>query len=76
MVNLEAIKSKKNPRGRPLLTEPMNPDRVLAIVYKRDIENKRWEQIVEEIGLSRQALFLLYKKWREWALPIIYKKEV
>jgi hypothetical protein len=41
----------------------------------REIENKRWRQIAEELGLSRQAPFLLHKKWKDWALSIIYKKE-
>jgi hypothetical protein len=39
----------------------------------RELENKRWRQIGEELGLSHQAPFLLYKKWRWWALPHIYK---
>jgi hypothetical protein len=73
MVNLENVEYRKNPRGRPLLAEPMNPDRVLMVVYKREIENKRWRQIAEDLAISRQAPFLLHKKWKAWALPIIYE---
>jgi hypothetical protein len=27
----------------------------------------RWRQIGKELGMSHQAPYLLYKKWREWA---------
>jgi len=66
MVDLATVELRKAPRGRPLLAEPMNPERVLRVVYMREIENKRWRQIAEELGLSRQAPFLLHKKWRKW----------
>ena len=75
MANIEVVEYEKPLRGRPLLTEPMNPKRVLKVVRMREIENKRWRQIAEELGLSRQAPFLLHKKWRKWALSIIYKEE-
>lgn len=46
---------------------PRNPERVLKIVYLKDEKNMRWRQIGEELGMSHQAPFLLYKRWREWA---------
>jgi len=74
MVNLEAVEPTKPIRGRPLLKEPMNPDRVLEVVRMREFENKKWRQIANELGLSRQAPFLLHKKWKDWALEVLYKK--
>ena len=77
MVNLEtveAVETVKSLRGRPLLREPMNPDRVLDVVRMRELEKKKWRQIAIELGLSRQAPFLLHKKWKEWALEIIMSK--
>jgi hypothetical protein len=74
MVNIESIESAKPLRGRPLLKQPMNPGRVLDVVRMREIEKKRWRQIANELGLSRQAPFLLHKKWKDWALDELYKK--
>jgi hypothetical protein len=74
MVDLAtSVEYKKSPRGRPLLTEPMNPNRVLMVVYKREFENKRWRQIAKDLAISHQAPFLLHKKWKTWALPNIHE---
>ena len=57
--------------GRPIRKGPVNPDKVLRIVWMREVENKRYRQIAEELGLSRQAPFLLHKRWRDWGLKLI-----
>jgi hypothetical protein len=63
----------RSPPGRPLREEPTNPRMVLRVVRMRELENMRWRQIAEKLELSRQAPFLMHKRWREWALPLIYK---
>jgi hypothetical protein len=46
---------------------PRRPELVLRIVYLKDVKNMHWRQMGEELGMSHQAPFLLYKRWREWA---------
>jgi len=69
---------KRNKRGtfagRPqgaLCTKPRNPSLVLEIIYLRERVGLPWRDIGERLGLSHQAPYLVYKRWRpcysEWA---------
>jgi len=64
-----------SPPGRPLRDGPTDPKRVIKIVRMRELHNMNYREIAEKLGISRQAPFLLYKKWRTWAYPFIYKEE-
>ncbi len=57
----------RSPPGRPLRDEPTDPDLVLEIIRLRDEEKLRWREIAKIYGLSRQAPFLFYKRWKLWA---------
>jgi hypothetical protein len=63
------IRKKHTPHShsRRPATGPRDPKKVLRIVRLKDEKNMHWRQIGEELGLSHQAPFLLYKRWREWA---------
>jgi hypothetical protein len=60
-------KHTPNSHSRRPAYGPRNPEKVLRIVHLKDEKNMHWRQIGEELGLSHQAPFLLYKRWREWA---------
>jgi hypothetical protein len=53
--------------GRKHGTEPREPSKIMKIIRLRDIENMRWRQIGEQMGMSHQGPYLLYKRWRDWA---------
>ncbi|HEY1249066.1 MAG TPA: hypothetical protein VGE97_08775 [Nitrososphaera sp.] len=48
---------------------PRKPEKVLEIMTLRDIHGLTWRQIGERVGLSHQAPYLVYKRWKErqWA---------
>jgi hypothetical protein len=48
---------------------PREPEKVLEIMVLRDIYGLSWRQIGERMGLSHQAPYLVYKRWkkRQWA---------
>lgn len=47
--------------------EPRDPERVLKVVQLRE-GGKSFGEIGKEIGTTRQAPFLIYNRWRDWAL--------
>jgi hypothetical protein len=68
------FRPRKGPQGRKIAFEPSNPTLILKIIDLRDRENMRWRRIGDELGLSHQAPYLLYKKWRDWAYAQDIKK--
>ena len=61
---------KQTAGGRPkgaLAKAPRNPDLILEIIRLKDQENHDWRSIGEMLGMTHQAPFLLYKRWRDWA---------
>lgn len=66
------IRKKRKPSdslvGRPIQSEPTEPRKVLKISYLRNRKNLRWRKIGPLVGLSHHGAFLLYRKWKIWAL--------
>jgi hypothetical protein len=52
--------------GRPREDEPQDPQLVGDIIYLRDNEELTWRELGELFGMSHQAPYLLYKRWRAW----------
>jgi hypothetical protein len=61
---------KKSSSGRKPRLEPNDPEKVLRIIYLRETLNMRWRKIGEEMGMTHQGPYLLYKRWREWAYSL------
>lgn len=47
---------------------PREPDRVRAIVYRRDFQWMTFEEIAEADSGSTVAVWKLYYRWHEWAI--------
>ena len=45
---------------------PLDPGKVRRIIRLRENQNKTWREIGLSMGLSHQAPFLRYQKWRQW----------
>jgi len=67
MANIERLRERRFPLGRIPRAEPTDPKKILRIVHLREKKNMHWHKISEEMGISRQGLFDLYRRWRGWA---------
>ena len=52
--------------GHPFNDAPKNPEKVMMIANLRDYNNLRWRQMGDQLGISYQSMFQLYKRWQEW----------
>ena len=61
-------------KGPPFKDEPLDPGKVSEIIRLRDEENLSWREIGKRFGLSAQAPFLLYQRWKNGVIRRTNKK--
>ena len=50
--------------GRPFRDTPTDYEKLVKIVYWREVEGWQWRRIGDELGTTHMAPYKLYKKWR------------
>jgi hypothetical protein len=58
---------RKRDREKDYQRGPRNRAKLREIIFLREIRNMNWRAIGNEMGLSHQAPYLIYKRWRDWA---------